>query len=100
MNRLFKQCGLSFFGHKPFQMRRRGTLLNCDLDVIRLRESKAWVTPDKRLKNPDFKLEAAALEKEHLQALYNYSSVPKIGPVKEKDWCVNFYELIGKSLVN
>src|SRR5260221_10434610 len=41
----------------------------------KLRGSKAWDTPDNRLKNPDFKLEAAALEKEHLQALHNYETV-------------------------
>jgi len=33
-NRLFKQFSLPFFGHEPFQMRCRGTLLDRDLDFI------------------------------------------------------------------
>jgi hypothetical protein len=41
----------------------------------RLRVFTAWDIPDNRLKYPDFKLEAAALEKEHIYALRNYKTV-------------------------
>jgi hypothetical protein len=40
----------------------------------KLRGSKAWDTPYNRAKNPDFKLEAATLEKEHFKALYDYET--------------------------
>jgi hypothetical protein len=37
----------------------------------KLRESKPWDTPYNRLKNPNFKLEAITLDKEHLAAIHN-----------------------------